>query len=354
MNRLRLLFIGPFNSPHVEDLALAMRERGHDVHAGGQVWGGGLPPSSLPAHGVPVYEMTSGVRWMRRIFRDLRPDLVHAHWMPLATMAALAGARPLVATAWGSDVYGLSRRRRYMISVALRRTELATSDSTDLLGRVGELGPKSLRTLLVNWGVDLNAMHVASERERAELKTSLGLGPGPVIFSPRGLQDLYNPAVVVEAFARVRARIPDAELLLKHSGDGELSQPDWARAPGVRIVGRVEADQMQELFHASDVTLSIPSTDSSPRSVWEAMAAGSVTILSDLPWVHELIVDGRDALVVTPKPEDVAAAIEKVLGAPELRTRMIASARSLVERHRNREVELDRLEACYHELARSR
>ena len=111
---------------------------------------------------------------------------------------------------------------------------------------------------------------------------------------------------------------------------------------------------MQELFHASDVTLSIPSTDSSPRSVWEAMAAGSVTILSDLPWVHELIVDGRDALVVTPKPEDVAAAIEKVLGAPELRTRMIASARSLVERHRNREVELDRLEACYHELARSR
>lgn len=351
MSRLRVLYVGPYNSPHVEDLALAMRERGHDVHVGGQIWGGGLPPSSLPSLGIPTYEMTSGLRWMRRILKEVRPQVVHAHWMPFATMAAFAGARPLVATAWGSDIYALSRLRRHTISIALRRTALATSDSADLLDRLRALGPKSLRTSLINWGVDLDAMRIPTEQERRESRARLGLGSGPVLFSPRGLQDLYNPGVVAEAFSRVRSTIPEAELLLKHSGDDDLVQAQWEAMPGVHVVGRVDPEQMKDLFRASDVTLSIPSTDSSPRSVWEAMASGSVAVLSDLPWVHELIEDGRDALVVPSKPEDVAAAISKLVQTPELRTKMVASARTLVEHYRNREVELNRLEAFYSALA---
>ncbi|HET8556634.1 MAG TPA: glycosyltransferase family 4 protein [Gaiellaceae bacterium] len=351
MRRLRLLYVGPFNSPHVEDVALAMHERGHDVHVGGQVWAGGLPPSSLPSHGIPVYEMTSGVRWMRRIFRNLRPDIVHAHWMPFATTAAMAGVRPLVATAWGSDIYALTRRRTILTSFALRRTALATADSAHLLRRMEELGPKSLRTSLLNWGVDLNVMRLPTTEERARSKALLGLGAGPVIFSPRGLQNLYNPDIVVEAFTRVHSARPDATLLLKHSGDADLARSDWSTVPGLHVIGRVDDTQMKDLFRASDVTLSIPSSDSSPRSVWEAMAVGSLLILSDLPWVHELIVDGRDALVVTPTPEEVAAAIETALQTPNVYMKIVTSARSLVERHRNRDVELDRLEAFYAELA---
>src|SRR4051794_19433378 len=105
MTPLRLLYIGPFNSPHVEDLALAMRERGHVVMAGGELWSG-LPASALPQHGVPTREMTAPmVLWLRRLYREFRPDVIHTHWMPFAALAALANARPFVASAWGSDVY---------------------------------------------------------------------------------------------------------------------------------------------------------------------------------------------------------------------------------------------------------
>ena len=109
---------------------------------------------------------------------------------------------------------------------------------------------------------------------------------------------------------------------------------------------------MAELFRASEVTVSIPSSDSSPRSVWEAMASGSATVLSDLPWVHELIADGRDALVVEPQADAVAAAVERLLLTDPERQRIAASGRKLVERHRDREVELARIEAGYLELAR--
>jgi len=350
---LRLFYIGPYNSPHLEDLAVAMRDRGHVVRASGEVWGG-LPQTSLPERGVPVSEIAFPyVLSFRRILREFGPDLVHAHWMPFATLAMLAGARPLVAQAWGSDVYLAGRRHRLEIRVTLRRTAVAMADSADLLERLTQLGPKSMRTMLVNWGVDLEAFGVPTDAERAAVKAKLGLGPGPVILSPRGLKGIYNPAVVVSAFARVRAKVPDAQLVLKHGGVDELLDPGWRDAPGVKVVGYLEAGEMVDLFRAAEVTVSIPSSDSSPRSVWEAMAAGSATVLSDLPWTRELIEDGRHALVVKPAPESVAAAIELLLSDPGLRASIAEEARALVERRRDRNAELDRVEACYRDLVRA-
>ena len=350
---LRLVYIGPYNSPHLEDLAFAMRERGHVVRASGEVWGG-LPPTSLPERGVPVSEITFPyVLSFRRILREFEPDLVHAHWMPFATLAMLAGARPLVAQAWGSDVYLAGRRHRVEMHVTLRRTAVAMADSADLLQRLEQLGPKSLRTMLVNWGVDLGAVRVPADAERAALKAKFGLEPGPVILSPRGLKDIYNPAVVLDAFARVRAKVPDAQLVLKHGGVDDLLAPGWRDAPGVKVVGYLETAEMVDLFRAAEVTVSIPSSDSSPRSVWEAMAAGSAAVLSDLPWAHELIEDGVHALLVRPAEEVVAAAIERLLAAPELRASIAGEARALVERTRDRNAELARVEACYRDLVRA-
>jgi glycosyltransferase involved in cell wall biosynthesis len=347
---LRLFYLGPYNSPHLEDLAVAMRERGHVVRAAGEVWGG-LPPSSLPQRGVPLGTMSFPyVLSFRRLLREFEPDLVHAHWMPFATLAMLAGARPLVAQAWGSDVYLAGRRHRIEMRVTLRQSAIAMADSAHLLERLKHFGPRSMRTMLVNWGVDLEAFRVPTDAERAALKAELGLGPGPVILSPRGLKDIYNPDVVVGAFARVREAVPDAQLVLKHGGVDELLKAAWRDAPGVQVVGHVAADRMVDLFRAAEVTVSIPRSDSSPRSVWEGMAAGSATVLSDLPWAHELIEDGRHALLVTPAEEAVAAALERLLADPNLRASITAEARALVERRRDRNVELARVEACYRDL----
>ncbi|HET7760229.1 MAG TPA: glycosyltransferase family 4 protein [Gaiellaceae bacterium] len=347
---LRLFYIGPYNSPHLEDLAVAMRQRGHVVQASGELWGG-LPASSLPEHGVPVSEIAFPyVLSFRRILREFEPDVVHAHWMPFATLAMLAGARPLVAQAWGSDVYLAGRRHRFEMWATLRRTAVTMADSADLLERLTRLGPKSLKTMLVNWGVDLEAVVMPADAERAALKNKLGLGPGPVILSPRGLKEIYNPEVVMAAFARVRAAVPDAQLVLKHGGADEL--PEVAQ-PGVKPVGRVEAEEMVDLFRAAEVTVSIPRSDSSPRSVWEAMAAGSATVLSDLPWAHELIEDGRHALLAPASADAVAAAIERLLADPGLRASIAAEGRALVERTRDRNAELSRVEACYRDLVRA-
>jgi glycosyltransferase involved in cell wall biosynthesis len=351
---LRLLYVGPYNSPHLEDLALAMKDRGHVVRAAGAPWEG-LPKNNLAERGVAADELRAPATLaLRRLIRVFRPDIVHAHWMPFVTLAALAGARPLVASAWGSDVYGGGARRRLSIRLGLRRTAVAMSDSADLTNHLRELGPSSLRTLVVNWGVDLAGVRPPAAEERKWLKERLGLGPGPVVLSPRGLKEVYNPELVFAAYRSVRAAMPEAQLVVKHMSPEELVPAAWRSEPGVHVVGRLSADQMTELFRAAEVTVSVTRSDSSPRSVWEAMAAGSAVVVSDLPWVHELIRNGRDAEVVAPEPGAAAAAIERLLADEDYRQGIVSAARRLVEQHRDRDAELARLEALYRELAGAR
>ena len=90
--RVRVLMLGTVNHPHVEHLTLAMEERGLKVIVGGDVEPS-LPESTLLAGGVDVrtaprgrrrtvYGLIRHVAWIRRLIRELRPDVVHAHWFP--------------------------------------------------------------------------------------------------------------------------------------------------------------------------------------------------------------------------------------------------------------------------------
>jgi L-malate glycosyltransferase len=352
----RLLMLGAVNHPHVEHLALAMGERGFEVVVGGDAIAE-LPPSALPAAGIAVRQAppsrrgTPGgaaahVRWVRRLLRELRPDIVHGHWLPgFAFFAAVAGARPLVAMAWGSDVFRARRAQTLANRVALRRATLAMADSQALLERLGELGAH--RSVLVNWGVDLDTFRPADAAERAALRAELGLSDGPVVLSPRSLMPVYNPRTIVDAWAEVAAERPDAQLVLKHMGVvrealGELPFPDR-----VHVVGHVEYERMAAYYRVADVCVSIASSDSAPRSVFEAMACGAPCVLSDLPWVHEQIGDGREALIVPIERGAVAGAIRRLLDDPgEIAVR----ARALVERHHDAAVHMDRLADAYRAL----
>jgi glycosyltransferase involved in cell wall biosynthesis len=347
--QLRILMLGPVNSPHMEHLALALRDQGNAVRTTGAIWGGGLEASSLPDRGIPVSPIASPhILSLRRLMRRYRPDLVHANWMPFAVLAALAGARPLVAMAWGSDVYLASSRQLLAYRLVVRRAALVLADSRALLERLIELGAPPERTALFNWGVDLTRL--APAHDRLALRRSLGLPEGPLIISPRGVKALYNPQVVLDSFSRVRRALPNAQLIFKHQGNGEHELARLELPDGVRVVGRVPYEQLVDYFRAADVCVSIPDTDSAPRSVWEAMACGSACVLSDLPWVHEQIRSGEHALVTRAEVSDVADAIARLLRDVELREMIVIQARKLVEGHHDAAAQMDRLEQMYRHL----
>lgn len=358
---IRLLMLGTVNHPHVEHLAIAMRERGLQLLVAGDVEPS-LPASRLPEAGVEVRVAPPAKRrtlrgllrhvvWIRRLVREFRPAIVHAHWFPgFGFFAALARARPLVVMAWGSDVYRANLRQELVNRYVARRADLVMTDSQALLGRLEALGAAPDRTLLVNWGVDLEAFS-PPQGDRRELRERLGLGAGPVILSPRSLAPVYNIPVILAAFERVLERMPDAELVLKHMAVTSEAIGDLPHSDRVHLVGHVPYELMADYYRAADVCVSLASSDSSPRSAWEALACGCPLVVSDLPWVHELIEPDRHAAVVPIEAGAVAAAIERLLSEPGLASRMRAEGRALVEEHRDRDAEMARLAGRYAALA---
>lgn len=322
--RLRVLVVGWPNSPHVVAWADAVTAAGHEVHVAGRN-APQLPPAAasptvhpLPAQGPPLVRSLRMSRALGRLASELRPDLVHAHWLPEAGwLAAREGLRPLVCSVWGSDVYGLRRIWLRRSRGALRAADLVLADSVDLLRAAKKLRGTEVRGEVVRWGLDLERFSpgdAAAARERLGLHTE-----GPVVACVRGFDPVYNKPVLLEAFARVRRDHPDARLLLKHP---EPAAPPAVTAAvdrlrlddAVVIVGNLPPERMPDVYRAVDVVVSIPSSDSSPRSVWEALACGRPVVVSDLPWARAELADGPEALIVPIDPEAVADAIARILG----------------------------------------
>jgi len=352
--------LGPLGPSHVEDQALGVAARGIEVHVGGNsppelddsvLEDAGIPVARSPdaARSTPI-GMARTVRWVRRQLNAVSPDVVHAHWLPgFAFAAAVAGASPLAVTAWGSDVYRASRAMRAANRLAVRRAQVVTADSQDLLDRCIEFGASSSRTALIQWGVDVSTF--SPPPDRAAVKKKLGLGPGPMILSPRSFMPVYNIPTIVEAFGIVGSTLRDAQLVLKHMGFASIDLPALPHPDRVTVIGKVPYETMVDYYRAADVCVSITSSDGSPRSVWEAMACGAPCVVSDLPWVHELIAPGVEALAVDVNATAVADAIIRVLHEPGVAERLQQNGRKLVERHLDRNVQLDHLVDLYHRLA---
>jgi glycosyltransferase involved in cell wall biosynthesis len=276
--------------------------------------------------------------WLRGVIEDVRPDLVQAHWLP--TWSYLAGRAfdgPLVVTPWGSDVYLAEGLERELADRALERADAVIARSPHMRRELAGRGVPDSRLHRVDLGVDTRRFRPASQDERRRLRRELGLGEGPVVLSLRAGTALYNLDVVVEAFASLAGRFGDATLVLL-TGDAPLDESVRsallaAHAPDRILVVSVPHDLVADYARAADAGISIPDSDGSPNSVWEALSSGLPMVLSDLPQVREVVGERGGALYVEPRAEPVAEALAAILSGGDRRAGMEAAAREWAERN---------------------
>jgi glycosyltransferase involved in cell wall biosynthesis len=359
---LRVLVAGWLNSPHVISWAEAVKAAGHEVHLVGRVPDGrpsatGENVHRLSGTGPPLIRSLRMSRELGRVAADVQPDLVHAHWLPeLGWMAARENLHPLVCSAWGSDVFGVKGLGRRRSKRALQGSDLVTADSAHLARATQELVDRNMPVEVVRWGLDLGRF---APGDAVAAREALGLGDGgPWVASVRGLEPIYNPDLLLEAFARVRTGLPEARLLLKHGGQGVPRSVDTAierlgLREAVTFLGVLPPEGMGDVYRAADVVVSVPSSDSSPRSVWEALACGRPVVVSDLPWARDELEDGRHAILTPLEATPVAEAVARALGSEELGR----EGRALAEKELDPAASTARIDALYRsvvELCRRR
>jgi glycosyltransferase involved in cell wall biosynthesis len=169
------------------------------------------------------------------------------------------------------------------------------------------------------------------------------------------LETIKGTRVLVEAFAGVVARHPNAHLTLIGRGpqQGEIEALVQRRglADNVRVAGFVPDEELLECYHRSTAVV-IPSIcpENFPTVALEAIGIGRAIVATRAGGLPELVTDGENGFLVPPGDAPaLAGAISRILDDPDLAVRMgEASARRSGEYEMGRY--LDRLEMHYRQV----
>jgi len=166
------------------------------------------------------------------------------------------------------------------------------------------------------------------------------------------LDGYQNLGFLLRSFARVRARVPAARLVLvTHAAPGALRR---AVGPGVEIVRAKSYDEVRARLDAADVAVS-PRAERSgfPMKLLNYMAAGKAIVAST--GSAKGLRDGITGRIVPDGDEGAfAAAVVELLSDRAARARLGAAARRAVEDPRAWDGVLARIEAVYRNVLAAR
>jgi PEP-CTERM/exosortase A-associated glycosyltransferase len=274
------------------------------------------------------WPVLSELRLMRRleerlaeVARHVKPDILHAHSPVLNAIPALrVGQRlglPVVyeVRAFWEDAavdHGTTREGslRYRASRALetwafRRSGRITTICEGLRADILARGIDPGKVTVIPNAVDVDSFDPGGEPDEA-LKARLGLTGCTVIGFIGSFYAYEGLDLLLDAFPRILARLPDVRLLLVGGGPQEAALKAQADRLGIadKIVfaGRVPHGDVPRYYDLIDV-LAYPRHSMrltelvTPLKPLEAMAQGRLLVASDVGGHRELIRDGETGVL---------------------------------------------------------
>ena len=355
---LKILYIGWANHVHF------IRWVEYFVAVGHRVWILPVSPGKIDgATTLPFITSQKRLNFQKfelKLYNSLfQFDLVHVHWAGFAEIPFFAGLKPYVVTVWGSDIYNISEYSvdsQKRIVAALQNAALVTVDSEDLKRAVEDLGVKSSRIKVVQWGVDSKMFRPCLKD--TVLANELGIEGRRVIYSPRNIAPIYNNDIILQAVKVLLERFPDVVLVQKHYNcaqekvDAYLATAEkLGIRDSVKLIGTMEYEKLPMIYALADAVVSIPSSDGTPMSVLEAMACGVVPVVSDLPSLREWIQDGYNGFLVSIGDHIMLAdRLADVLSASEWRESVISRNLDLVVKRADHYSNMKLIDNCYREV----
>ncbi len=233
--------------------------------------------------------------WNARRRRQDPHEILHAHCASGNGLAAWLSRRPYVITTYGSEVFCAADRGRLyhrMIRRVLQGATLVTATTprmTETLQQEFGLPAERIRTFSLGYDSDIFAP--VDDEARNRLKREFGLPADELLWviNRRSLP-LYHTVEVVSGFLQYCVDHAGGRLVVL-SGDADAAYSRQVRkviaassqGSRVRLIGEfLSADGVAKWLQAADFAISVPRTDQLSTSILEAMACGSVPVLSDL------------------------------------------------------------------------
>ena len=331
----------------VIDLAIVQQAAGHRCRVACLFEPGALA-HELETQGIKVYACQKrggldlgALRRLRAWLRAVPGAVVHTHnaTAHYHTVAASVGLRfvRVVNTRHGMGAAQPRSRGEWLYRRTMRRTDAVAAVCEAARIRFAQQGVRPCAQLLaVPNGIRVENFSSASEERRVALRSMLGLAPGTRIVGTVGrLNPVKDQATLLRAFARTQAALtdatqtqitqtPDALVLV---GDGALRTTLETQAAALGIGDRVyflgDRSDVRQLLQGFDLFVLSSLSEGYSMALLEACASGLPIIATDVGGNREIVVDGRNGLLVAPGHEDaLAEAITALLRAPERSAQM--------------------------------
>lgn len=227
---------------------------------------------------------------LKRHWYKLGQPFLIAHSTYYAFLASFTGAR-YSSTPQGSEVLvrRSSRLYRWLLKRSLARASFITVDSEAMKAEIVRLTDRPV--FIVQNGIPVEDVRIGAARDR------------DLVMSIRAIAENYR---IKEIVAGRNASCPDVALTLTFpfTSAPYLEDVRVMLAPGDSLLGRVDKDELYGLMARAICVLSVPESDSSPRSVYEAIFAGAAALCSASPYINALPACMRERIVVVDTGED--------------------------------------------------
>ena len=160
----------------------------------------------------------------------------------------------------------------------------------------------------------------------------------PHLVVARNLEPIYDIPTALRAFALVRNALPDVRMTVAGSGPERAALELLSRELGIEkdvmFCGTRDRDEMAALYRSATVVLNPSRVDNMPNSVLEAMASGVPVVSTNVGGVPFILRDDVTGLMVPAgDPQAMADAVLRLLGNPEIASRIAAAATRDVQQY---------------------
>ena len=333
--------------------------------------------SSLPVIGE-WREVGRFARRIRKVAKDFKPDILHAHSPVLDAMAGQRAANSLklpfvyeIRAFWEDAAVGngtgTEGNWKYNLTRALETRAVKKADAVAVIceGLRCDLGRRGIdpgKIFVSPNGVDLEVFGETLPYDRA-LGRELGVEGSETIGFIGSFYDYEGLDVLIDAMPELVRMRPSMHLILVGGGPCEEAlRAQAAASPAadrIRFIGRVPHHQVDRYYSLIDVLVyprkKMRLTDLvTPLKPLEAMAQRKLVAASDVGGHRELIRDGDTGTLFKPDdPNALARSVAGVFGDRDHWDARRARARSFVEAERNWSINVARYDSVYQKLARS-
>lgn len=302
--------------------------------------------------------------WIGRLAAALRRDgvqLLHTHLFGDSlhgTIAArLAGSIPVIVTLHNSlaDFSGLQRAGyKWMLPRAARVVACSESAGESFRGLV------DTRTIdVIPNGLDPAAVPDVTEGAVQAARDVLGVPAGALVVGAMGrMVPQKGFSFLLDAFRALTDKAgADVRLVLLGAGPDDAALRRQAVDAGIadRVSFLGFRSDARELMIGFDVLVFSSIYEGLPITLLEGMATRRCVVATRAPGLAEVLTDGHDALLASPRDaESLAGALKRAVDDAQLRRRLgDAAYRTFLARYTVERM-VSRYEALYHDILRER